>query len=78
MLMMSRIHYPLALSYAGQADSGQLRNTITRLAAELEKYKRQVSQSHTSLTCNSVLPVHLLVCTRERKARVWPGFRKSK
>ena len=46
---MSRIHYPLALSYAGQADSGQLRSTITRLAAELEKYKRQVShESHVT------------------------------
>jgi coiled-coil domain-containing protein 61 len=40
-----RIHYPLALSYAGQADSGQLRNTITRLASELEKYKRQGKKS---------------------------------
>ncbi|CAI8048211.1 Centrosomal protein CCDC61, partial [Geodia barretti] len=40
-----RIHYPLALSYAGQADSGQLRSTITRLAAELEKYKRQGKKS---------------------------------
>ena len=45
-----RIHYPLALSYAGKADSSQLRNTVCRLAAELEKYKRQVS------LCFSVTP----------------------
>ena len=37
-----RIHYPLALPFAGQADPAQLKDTILRLAAELEKHKRQV------------------------------------
>ena len=48
-LLHSRIHYPLALPYAGQADSTQLRDTIRRLATELETHKRLVSPVLCSL-----------------------------
>jgi coiled-coil domain-containing protein 61 len=46
-----RIHYPLALLFAGQADSAQLRDTIRRLATDLDKHKRQTSEGkrHTAL-----------------------------
>ena len=48
-LLLSRIHYPLALSFAGQADSRDLRDTVCRLAAELERYKKEVNNSHTNI-----------------------------
>ena len=48
-LLHSRIHYPLALPYVGQADSTQLRDTIRRLATELETHKRLVSPVLCSL-----------------------------
>ena len=37
-----RIHYPLALPYAGKPDPSVLQETVRRLQAQVEKYQKQV------------------------------------
>lgn len=44
-----RIHYPLALPYAGKPDPALLQETIRKLQTELERYKKQ-GQKHTAMT----------------------------
>ena len=67
----TRIHYPLALPYAGKPDPVVLQDTVRRLHSELEKCKKQVRNDYRSCLYPFLFPVFYscLFLFRVSKAR---------